>query len=149
MLAKNGNAYRLTGPCEDAHKRSQPDHVPAIEASRRASALTGRTFLKYQGTLVLEELFSWSKERKWYLRYGTRNISIRGPNACAYLHIGAPVPPHPPLRVWKILSLVGEGSRAGHLLSVARSPAQETRYIHPPTERGDEPLQPGRVWAPG
>ena len=99
MLAKNRDAHRLTGPCEDAHKGSQPDHVPAIEASRRASALTGLTFLKHQGmlvmqvpqpvalwnlqhqpTLMLKELSNRSKERKSCLRDGARDIWHTRPN---------------------------------------------------------------------
>ena len=53
--------------------------MPAVEASRRASALTGRTFLKHQGTLVLKELSNWHKERKSYFRYGARNICSTRP----------------------------------------------------------------------
>ena len=64
MFTKNRDAHRLTGSCEDADKGSQPDHVPAIEASRRAGAPAGWTFSKHQGTLVLKELSNWSKDKE-------------------------------------------------------------------------------------
>ena len=46
---------------------------------------------------MLEELFNWSKERKWYLRYGARNICHTRPNGLSVsTPRGSRVAPAPP-----------------------------------------------------
>jgi len=46
---------------------------------------------------VLEELFNWSKERKWYLRYGACNICHTRPNGLSgSTPRGSRVVPAPP-----------------------------------------------------